>query len=450
MDARPNELLHRLRTAGPSTAQELQRALGLNRSTFFRLVQKTGPELIRYGRTRAARYAVTRSIADLGSRLPLFRVLPEGGIESLATVVPLWGGGTLVQWVGGRVTEHPGVPWFLDDVRPQGFLGRAFVMQHADLGIRKLDELTADDTLRALALRGEDVPGNLLLGDASLKRFYERVASADARGEAFGLERRRETYPGLARRALQGEIVGSSAAGEQPKFGATLASQGGLRHVLVKFSPPIDTGPGLRWADLLACEHLALTCLREVGLPAAQSELLEAEGYAFLEVTRFDRVLGLGRLPLASLGVVDAEFIGAGSAHWAAAARVLSNQKRLSPKDAEDVGRLEAFGRLIHNTDRHAGNLSLFWRPDFTFSLAPIYDMVPMAFAPLGGHVVERTLVTPSPDETLLAVWEEMVRLGITYWQRVLDFPSVSSAFKQGPAAEALKTAQSLSRRGTS
>src|SRR5690606_41232569 len=55
---------------------------------------------------------------------------------------------------------------------------------------------------------------------------------------------------------------GSSAGGEQPKFLARLLDGSGAeRSVLVKFSAPMDQTPGRRWADLLACEWLALEIL---------------------------------------------------------------------------------------------------------------------------------------------------------------------------------------------
>jgi hypothetical protein len=65
---------------------------------------------------------------------------------------------------------------------------------------------------------------------------------ATARGQRYGE---------LAQAALAGERIGSSAAGEQPKFTACVAdADGSQRHVIVKFSEPVDGNPAARhWHD---------------------------------------------------------------------------------------------------------------------------------------------------------------------------------------------------------
>lgn len=66
---------------------------------------------------------------------------------------------------------------------------------------------------------------------------------------------RAERYAALAHATLAGERAGSSAAGEQPKFTACVAdADGSPRHVIVKFSEPVEGNPvARRWADLLIC-----------------------------------------------------------------------------------------------------------------------------------------------------------------------------------------------------
>jgi hypothetical protein len=68
---------------------------------------------------------------------------------------------------------------------------------------------------------------------------------------------RQASYPALARAAAAGESPGSSAGGEQPKFGA-YTDRG---HVLVKYSAPDDNAVSERWRDLLCAEHHALAVL---------------------------------------------------------------------------------------------------------------------------------------------------------------------------------------------
>ncbi|MGK7521002.1 HipA domain-containing protein, partial [Salmonella enterica] len=47
----------------------------------------------------------------------------------------------------------------------------------------------------------------------------------------------------------------------------------------------------------------------------------------------------------------------------------------------QQIEKIWAFGRLIANSDMHAGNLS-FYYSDAPMALAPVYDMLPMAYAP--------------------------------------------------------------------
>ena len=64
----------------------------------------------------------------------------------------------------------PGLPWFLDDQHPQGFFGRAFARRvAADIGAPPdLLRWRADDIVLALLRHGDDLPGDLILGEAAL------------------------------------------------------------------------------------------------------------------------------------------------------------------------------------------------------------------------------------------------------------------------------------------
>lgn len=96
---------------------------------------------------------------------------------------------------------------------------------------------------------------------------------------------------------MAGILACLGPGGEQPKFTATVEEDGQRDAVLVKFSRAADGEAAERWADLLVCEHLALQCLRDAGIQAAASELIQTSDYTFLEVRRFDRTPNLlGRL----------------------------------------------------------------------------------------------------------------------------------------------------------
>jgi HipA-like C-terminal domain len=68
----------------------------------------------------------------------------------------------------------------------------------------------------------------------------------------------------------------------------------------------------------------------------------------------------------------------------------LFEAKRIDAATLETVRFVETFGALIANTDRHMGNLACIDRYDGRFELAPIYDMLPMRFAPTHDEIVAR------------------------------------------------------------
>jgi len=413
---------------GAKTSREIQLRLGISQPSVSRLVSRLSAEIVVLGRGPATRYALTRDIRDLGSDFPVYRVDEDGNVHVLGHLHTLRGG--QYWWVDDSDVGHlyNYLPWFIQDMRPDGFSGRAFALrQNRELDLpRRLNEWSDDHVLIALARRGEDITGNIIIGDESLERYLEST-----RDEQFVVrfEDRAEIYPRLAKAAIEGDPAGSSAAGEQPKF--TVMLQGGnYCHVLVKFSPVTNTPEGVRWADLLICEHLALETIKEAGLRAPESRIVLSEGRAFLEVSRFDRVGEHGRLPMISLTAVDHEFLGALD-NWAATSGYLENEKMISHEDADQMRWLYAFGALIANTDMHSGNLSLIYRRNDHFDLAPIYDMLPMMFRPVDGTVPDRNYTVPSPRKETMRQWDSALESAITFWEKVVAEERLSDDFRE-------------------
>lgn len=179
-----------------------------------------------------------------------------------------------------------GMPWFLHDMRPQGLLGRLVTQRCApqlglDPDILRWHE---NAVLTAPLLRGDDGPGNVVLGDQSLDRALGNTPSM------MPLHDRGQRYAQQARATQAGEQVGSSAAGEQPKFTVCVEGADEPHHVLMKFSERVDGNPvSRRWTDLLICESLASQLLRKVGHASAHDELGWSDDPLFLQSTRFDR-----------------------------------------------------------------------------------------------------------------------------------------------------------------
>lgn len=400
---------------GISRPTELADRLGISQPTFSRLVRAAGPALAAIGKGKATRYALTREIRDCGPRLPIYRIAEDGTVQRHGELTALHGGRTLLRYADGTQALHEGLPWFIDDMRPQGFLGRLFAQQAAAIGVpADPREWSADDTLRALSRLGDDGVGNLILGDTALARHLERpVAPVD-----------RADYPALALAMLAGAAPGSSAGGEQPKFAcARLDPQGGLRHVIVKFSPPADSGPAARrWADLLVCEHLALQTLAAAGWPAAPSELIEAGGRTLLEVERFDRTAA-GRIGIVSGAAIEAEFVG-GATTWTKLGSLLTAAGRLSPENDAHLAGLEIFGGMIGNSDMHLGNISFY--TEHRFTLAPCYDMLPMRYAPVGrGELLPETHAPAIPAFSWdnRRQWRAAAELARHFWTQVQGDP---------------------------
>lgn len=271
---------------------------------------------------------------------------------------------------------------------PQGYLGRTYAARHgAELGLSaRLGDWSDSHALRALLVHGHDMVGNLLLGDTARDRFLSA-----APGPIPDLELPAH-YARLARESARGDIPGTSAGGEQPKFTACIRTPDGPRHVLVKFSEAEPSPVSERWRDLLLAEHLALSTLSEAGVPAARTRIIDWGNQRFLEVERFDRAGALGRRALHSLGALEAEFIGAASLGWPELIRRLAAERLILPEAANTAQLLWAYGTLIGNTDMHNGNLSFIAEHGRPYQLAPAYDMTPMAFAPRSGGGLPDTL----------------------------------------------------------
>ena len=431
-----DQLLAALRRAGVASARALGDTLGISQPTVSRLLTQAGDRVIRIGQARRSRYAVTREVRGLGDRWPLYRIDARGRPQELGELVALHNDGCLLQagrlpgWLRDDFGEglFPGLPWFLDDMRPQGFLGRMFARAHAaELGLGEdILRWNNDDVLTALLLRGEDGPGQFVLGERAL----EKALSASAAGLPVG--ERQLRYAELAERALSGPQAGSSAAGEQPKFTACVVEEDrSLRHVIVKFSEPVHANPvGRRWADLLVSEHIAACLLHERGIASARTELVWSGDRLCLESTRFDRVGAHGRRGVVSLAAWSDAHDGVRDG-WPDTAERMRREGWLSDAAVDDVTRLWWFGRLIANTDMHYGNLSFFLDDTLPLALCPSYDMLPMHYRPgASGNLPITPLQARPPRPDVLAQWQQATTWATDYWQRVGEHAQVSDAFR--------------------
>lgn len=414
------QVLHQVGGVGTST--ELQTRLGLSQPTVSRALAaliKQG-RLLKVGAARSQQYLLPRHIEGVGSQIGIVRVDTQGRVSPFANMVALSGGRFWVNEADGLTQIHDGLPWFLDDMRPQGFMGQTFVQNHPELSLPvDLRHWNDDHALKAMVLAGDDLPGNLIVGEQALARYLSGVRQTAV------VQDPEVDYPKLAMLAMQGAQPGSSAGGEQPKFSALINGQA----MLVKFSPSGDAPGDQRSRDLLVCEHLALRTLAAAGLPAAESQIVIAGGRVFLQSRRFDRT-EKGRIGMVSLLVYDAQYVGEMD-NWSATAQRMSARQLMTSQDAQHLQLLEAYGILIANTDRHYGNIS-FLLVDDDWRLSPTYDMLPMFYAPVKGELVERDFASRKlqPTSHTLAVWPQAKQLAQQFWQSVAADARVSDVFK--------------------
>lgn len=416
-------LITALRDLGVATSAQIQQRLGKSQATVSRLLRAADAGIVRFGERRSARYAVPELIWGLPAQQALY-----------------WGDhqrwGNLTFLVGNRVhIEAPGIdlvtqgelPWFLDHFNLQGFLGRAWAQQ-LSFGPNP-ESWTLAQTLYANCHNAYDPPGAISLGEPSGEIVSQ--VSAD-------LKTRRREYDRYAEDVNATLPAGSSAGGEQPKFLVTGTSAGNaqeLKRLIVKFSPPRGTPFGERWHDLLHAETLALRVLNENGIAAAETRIVESAKRTYLESVRFDRVGVHDKLHMVPLSAVHRAFVHGPQRNWAESCDVLAKQQRLPKDDARRARLLLEFGRLTGNSDMHFGNLSLF-APDPAagrFTLAPVYDMLPMRYRPdmhrdeLGYTPLTAPPATPGHE----AIWAGALALARTFWQRLAAETSVSADLRK-------------------
>lgn len=438
----PQEELYRfLRMRGKSSSRELCAHFGVSQPTMSNALTAHARKILKLGGASRTRYALRRDIANLGDAWSVFRADAAGDLRKFATLYSIFGENaraefawkpergvpaeTLFMLTGTEFRDgfFPDLPWFMFDHRPQGFLGRAIARKMRDLNFPERPEMWGSAEILAYwLLSGDDIPGALIIGERMAEKFLSGsaeplVAEAD----------RADAFPRLADAANENAPALSSVAGEQPKFLCAVGGAAGTaRQVLVKFSGDTASAAGRRTADLLVAEKTASDVLGEAGVPVPRTEIIFAGTRCFLESERIDRRGARGRVFSVSLEAIDAAFLGVnGSGNWATAAERGAEIGLFSETDAERVRELCEFGRAVGNTDMHFGNLSFVAEDALPYRLAPIYDMLPTAYAP------QRDLTSMKQDALSAVPATPRVReLALSFWRKLAADPRVSENFR--------------------
>ncbi|MDE2593338.1 MAG: type II toxin-antitoxin system HipA family toxin YjjJ [Burkholderiales bacterium] len=448
----PQDLLMVLRTWHRLPAKQLVDRMKISRATLMRAVQALGPEVISRGKARRTAYAARRPLRGSMTPLSLYKIDREGRGHEVGLLHLTYPAGCALDFL--QPFDWPleeamqdgwfeGLPYPLEDMRPQGFLGRHFARHHANLLQVSEDPRlwSEDDVLHALSLLGHDQPGNYILGEPAYRQWLEQSQQALA---FLHDEQVQSAYLACADNAMAQGVAGSSAGGEFPKFLARRLVNGAPVHVLVKFSGS-DGSPGTRrWADLLICEHLALQTVGQLlQIEASRSRVYQMGGRTLLEVERFDRHGLQGRSAVCSWASLNSAFFGLAGKPWPVGAAALLKKGLIDEVSQTAIQRLWHFGQLIANSDMHDGNLSFV--PGL--QLAPVYDMLPMAYAPLRGvELPPRTFAPSLPLPSEQAAWQFAAEAAVHFWDLASKDGRISESFRQTCAQNAAVVREQLSQ----
>jgi AraC-like DNA-binding protein len=167
-------------------AAQLLAALGVSRPTLMRAVRAAGASVLTIGRARRTSYAARRLLRGSEAPLPVFRVDPRGGSEQAGQLHLAHLDGCVLEYDDAfewpldtdmRDGWFEGIPYPMQDLRPEGFLGRAFARENA--AVLQVSEdprnWSDDDALYALSLLGADLSGNFIIGEAAYRRWLAQL-----------------------------------------------------------------------------------------------------------------------------------------------------------------------------------------------------------------------------------------------------------------------------------
>ena len=115
---------------GPQPVRQLVEKLTLSQPTISRAINAQGDEIVRIESGRTIHYALRDARRGIGETA-IYRVSAEGTIQTLGTLIPVRPDGFVMQQSDGHTMHSDSLPWWLFDMRPQGYLGRAYAARHA-------------------------------------------------------------------------------------------------------------------------------------------------------------------------------------------------------------------------------------------------------------------------------------------------------------------------------
>lgn len=427
-----NDILLTLKGEAAS-AHDIAARLRVDGSTVSRHLKKLGDQVLPVGKGRSRRYFARRAVAN-ELAIPIYRVTRDGHCAQFAVIYPVYPqehfvveyhrSANDIEW-----RDYDALPWWLSDMRPQGFLGRQFAQQLVEKGL----QVSADprdwnenDVLSVLITEPQDAVGNLLIGQQAYTQWLE------------GPQLRNSNPAQVAEHAEQvaaGVHFDSSVKGEQPKLVAVVDGSPSIVKFSGRVGQPVNV-VAQRWADLLRCEaHAAVAMNRVKPDFAADNRSFTVGERTFLQSVRFDRFAAdaerYGRAGVVSFASLDLEFVGDAGLAWPSLAVRLHQQNVISEQAMVDAAVAWAFGQLIANSDMHHGNLSVYHEGMRPYELTPVYDMLPMHYAPSAAGDLRNRVWHPHMDAGVRAVhWQTAEAMAEEFWLRVAADDLISDELK--------------------
>jgi len=81
---------------------------------------------------RFIHYALRDTVRGLGA-IPVYRVETDDKIKRSSLLIPVRDHGFVIQLEAGSTLHSQGMPWWLLDMRPQGYMSRAYATGYAQV-----------------------------------------------------------------------------------------------------------------------------------------------------------------------------------------------------------------------------------------------------------------------------------------------------------------------------
>ncbi len=361
--------------------------------------------MVKIGKARATTYVAVKPINNDYKSLPLFEVKGRSSAIKIAEFHLLYKGKTLLK------AAHilPGLPPQLDNFPQDSFLAALHAPQSDTCWPGNYSDWNIEDKIQALICDGQLLPGNLILGEQALEKYLANYEHPLQINESL----RHAAYPKVLNTLAQGSYRGEIIHGSEPKFCAVVTGkEHKTRHVIVKFSEPMQDIRGKRMADLLMAEHLALEFLARQGLKTVRSKVIKAANRVFLEIERYDRINEYTRQ-----GAIELP--------------ELKNHQNLSEETLNKIELVELFTQLIGDIRWNQTEVAIFQQGLSNQEIVPFYDIAPSLYRPEStGYISKESIVIKPPTARNTSFWFNAMDLAQGYWQEIVKYPYLSSDFR--------------------